>query len=75
MKRTNIVLDEDLLEEATRISGEKTYSATVNLALRELIRLRKIQGLPEFFGSGIWEGDLAEMRGDARSGAAQAGGR
>jgi Arc/MetJ family transcription regulator len=75
MKRTNIVLDEDLLEEATRISGEKTYSATVNLALRELIRLRKIQGLPEFFGSGIWEGDLSEMRGDARSGAAQRGGR
>jgi hypothetical protein len=26
MKRTNLVLDERLLEEATRLAGEKTYS-------------------------------------------------
>jgi len=75
MKRANVVLDEDLLEEATRISGEKTYSGTVNLALRELIRVRKIQELKEFFGSGIWEGDLAEMRGELKANAARTGQR
>jgi Arc/MetJ family transcription regulator len=38
MKRTNLVLDEDLLEEATRLSGERTYSKTVERALNEMVR-------------------------------------
>lgn len=64
MKRTNLVLDGDLLLEATRVLGAKTYSAAVNTALQELIRVKKIQTLPQFFGSGLWNGDLAEMRED-----------
>lgn len=64
MKRTNLVLDGDLLEQATRSLGAKTYSATVNLALAEVLRLRKIQSLPRFFGQGLWQGDLPEMRED-----------
>ena len=64
MKRTNLVLDERLLSEATRVLGAKTYSGAVNTALEEVIRLKKIQGLSQFFGSGVWEGDLAEMRED-----------
>ena len=64
MKRTNLVLDPQALEEAVRVLGVKTYSAAVNLALREIVRIRKVQGLRQFFGSGLWEGDLAEMRGD-----------
>jgi len=58
------VLDDQLLEQATRILGAKTYSAAVNTALEEVIRLKKIQSLPRFFGTGIWEGDLASMRED-----------
>ena len=64
MRRTNLVLDEHLLDEATRVLGAKTYSAAVNTALEEVIRLKKIQKLPEFFGTGIWQGNLAEMRED-----------
>lgn len=64
MRRTNLVLDEHLLDEATRALGAKTYSAAVNTALEEVIRLKKIQRVPEFFGRGIWEGDLAAMRED-----------
>ena len=64
MRRTNLVLDEQLLEQATRILGAKTYSAAVNTALEEVIRLKKIQQIPGFFGTGIWQGDLAEMRAD-----------
>jgi Arc/MetJ family transcription regulator len=37
MKRTNLVLDEKLLEEATRLSAQRTYSKTVNLALAEFV--------------------------------------
>src|SRR5208282_2934061 len=60
MKRTNLVLDAQILEEATRVLGVKTYSATVNQALAEVIRIRKIQSLPSFFGNRLWEGELAE---------------
>ena len=64
MKRTNLVLDESLLVHATQVLAAKTYSAAVNIALQEVIRLRKIQSIPQAFGSGIWEGDLSQMRED-----------
>ena len=64
MKRTNLVLDEQVLEEATRLTGEKTYSATVQRALKELVRRAKAQQILELQGSGLWEGDLSEMRSD-----------
>jgi hypothetical protein len=66
MKRTNLVLDERLLVEATQILAAKTYSAAVNTALEEVIRMRKIQSIPHFFGAGIWEGDLYQMRDDGQ---------
>ena len=66
MRRTNLVLDENLLDEATRVLGVKTYSAAVNLALAETLRVKKILELPSFFGSGLWEGDLSAMREDRR---------
>jgi Arc/MetJ family transcription regulator len=64
MKRTNLVLDEQLLKDATKILGAKTYSAAVNTALEEAIRTRRVKSLSRFFGSGIWEGRLEEMRRD-----------
>lgn len=64
MKRTNLVLDEHLLEEAVQALGVKTYSAAVNLALAEAIRVKKVQGLRQFFGQNLWKGNLAEMRED-----------
>lgn len=65
MKRTNLVLDAALLEEATRLSGEKTYSAAVQKALRDFVARAKARQILELRGSGSWEGDLAEMRRDA----------
>jgi len=41
LRRANLVLDERLLEEATRALGAKTDSAAVNTALAEVIRLEK----------------------------------
>ena len=64
LRRANLVLDERLLEEATRALGAKTDSAAVKTALAEVIRWKKIQTLPSFFGSGIWEADLPAMRED-----------
>lgn len=64
MKRTNLVLDAELLDRATHVLGVKTYSAAVNMALKEIIRMRQIQSIPRFFGQGLWQGDLGEMRQD-----------
>ncbi|MBI2922241.1 MAG: type II toxin-antitoxin system VapB family antitoxin [Planctomycetes bacterium] len=64
MKRTNLVLSEDLLEEATRLSGEKTYSGAVNMALREFIRRIRARRILSLQGSGLWQGDLPAMRSD-----------
>ena len=63
VKRRNLVLDERLLAEALQVLGAKTSSAAVNTALEEVIR-RKIQSIPHFFGSGIWQGGLSQMRED-----------
>lgn len=64
MKRTNLVLDEQLLREAMRLSGEPTYSRTVERALAELVRLIRAGRILELAGSGLWEGELGDMRGD-----------
>ena len=65
MKRTNVVLDEELLEEAVRVSGERTYARTIERALQELVRRAKARGIEQLAGSGLWTGSLSHMRGDA----------
>lgn len=67
MKRTNLVLDEQILEEATRLSGDKTYSATVQRALKEFVRRARAQQILELRGSGLWDGQLSDMRRDSPS--------
>jgi Arc/MetJ family transcription regulator len=64
MKRTNLVLDEQLLEEVTRVSGERTYSRAVTRAIEDYVRRYRAGRILELAGSGLWEGDLSEMRGD-----------
>lgn len=64
MRRTNLVLHEQILEEATRLSGEKTYSAAVMRALEEFVRRAKARQILELRGSGLWEGELGAMRRD-----------
>ncbi len=64
MKRANLVLREDLLEEAVRLSGERTYSRAVERALEDFVRRVKARQILELAGSGTWEGNLTEMRDD-----------
>ena len=64
MKRTNLVLDEQLLEEAVRVSGERTYSAAVERALEEFVRRAKANGILTLAGSGLWQGNLSVARED-----------
>ena len=64
MKRTNVVLDEHLLEEAVRVSGERTYARTIERALEEMVRRAKAYSIDQLAGSGLWVGNLSEMRND-----------
>jgi Arc/MetJ family transcription regulator len=66
MKRTNLVLDEHILDEARRLAGERTSSGVVNLALRDLVRRIKARRILDLAGSGLWEGNLSDMRDDQR---------
>jgi hypothetical protein len=67
MKRTNLVIREELLEEAVRLSGERTYSRTVERALEDFVRRVKARRILELAGTGFWEGDLAVVREDRAS--------
>jgi len=73
MKRTNVVLDEDLLEKARRVTGEKTYSGTITKALQEYVRKHDLrEALAEFEAEAIkgnffWPGYLEEIRPNAYS--------
>jgi Arc/MetJ family transcription regulator len=63
--RTNIVIDDKLMEEALRTTGLKTKREAVELGLRTLIRLRQQETIRTFRGKLHWEGDLEEMRTDS----------
>jgi Arc/MetJ family transcription regulator len=75
MKRTNLVLNEDLLDEAVRLSGERTYSRAVERALTDFVRRAKARQILELTGSGTWEGDLQVMRADRPRGKVKRGSR
>jgi hypothetical protein len=64
MRRMGLVVRAGLLKEAKRALGVRSYSAAVYLALEEVLKIRRIQSLPQFFGQGVWKGNLAEMRED-----------
>ena len=64
MKRTTLVLNEQILEEAQKLSGERTYSRTVQIALEDFVRRAKARRILSLKGVGSWKGDLSEMRED-----------
>ena len=62
MVRTNIKIDEVLIEEAKASSKLTTKKAIINEALVQYVaRLRRMQML-ELRGKVKWEGDLEQMR-------------
>ncbi len=64
--RTNIVLDENLIERAQKLTGIKTKREVVQEALRALILLREQAEIRSLRGQLKWEGNLDEQR-QARS--------
>ncbi len=62
MKRTNVVLDDRLVEDCLQATGIKTRRALIDHALRELLRHESQTKILELKGKIHWEGDLDEWR-------------
>ena len=62
MGRTNIVIDDELMETCLRTTGFKTKKSLVDYALREVLRHEKQAKLLQLKGKIDWEGDLSRMR-------------
>lgn len=60
--RTNIVIDDELMQEALKVSGCKTKREAVETGLRLLVRLKRRQAIKRYKGKLKWEGDLGELR-------------
>lgn len=61
--RTNIEIDDELMEAALSLSGARTKREVVEQALTTLVRLKEQEQLRELRGKLVWEDDLERMRG------------
>jgi Arc/MetJ family transcription regulator len=62
--RTNIVIDDELMEAVLKATGIKTKREAVEEALKTLLRLKAQEEILKYRGKLHWEGDLDEMRRD-----------
>ncbi len=62
--RTNIVIDDELMDKAISLSNGKTKKAIVDEALRLLVKFKKQFKIRELRGKLNWDGDLDQMRTD-----------
>ena len=60
--RTNIDIDEELIQEAMKLTGITTKKAAVEEALKRMVSLKKQERIKELRGKFKWEGNLDEMR-------------
>lgn len=62
--RTNVVIDDDLMNSALKLSGFKTKKATIEEGLRLLVEIKRQSKIKDFRGKLSWTGNLDEMRTD-----------
>lgn len=62
--RTNIVIDDKLMDEALKVSGAKTKREAVELGLRTLLQLDRQREIRQLRGKVAWQGDLDALRKD-----------
>ena len=60
--RTNIEIDDQLMNDTLKLTGIKTKREAVELGLKTLLRLRKQEQIKRFRGKLDWQGDLNAMR-------------
>ena len=62
--RTNIVIDDELMDATLKATGIKTKREAVEQGLRTLLRLKQQTELRKLRGKYEWVGDLDAMRRD-----------
>ncbi len=62
--RTNIVIDDDLMNDALKLSGARTKREAVEMGLKALIKLKQQENIRRYRGKLHWDGNLDEMRKD-----------
>jgi Arc/MetJ family transcription regulator len=62
MIRTNIELEEKMIDEAMKLTKIKTKKALVNYAVEDLVRKLKRKNVLELEGRIKWTSSLAEIR-------------
>ncbi len=62
--RTNVVIDDDLMLNALKISGLKTKKDAIEAGLRLLVKFNRQERTKAFRGKLKWIGNLDEMRKD-----------
>ncbi len=62
MARTNVVLDEEILAQAKKLTGIKVTRQVLDYALRELVQRGRQRDILKLRGKIDWQGDLSEMR-------------
>ncbi|WP_374563369.1 type II toxin-antitoxin system VapB family antitoxin [Nitrosomonas sp.] len=62
--RTNIVIDDQLMNEVIKLTGAKTKKEAVELGLLTLIRIKKQEKIRQYRGKLDWDGNLDDMRTD-----------
>ena len=60
--RTNIIIDDSLMEKAIKLGGMKTKKEVVEEGLKLLIRLKRQKRIRSLRGKINWEGNLDELR-------------
>lgn len=62
--RTNVVIDDDLMRTALKLSGLKTKKDAIEEGLKLLVQRSRQAKVREFRGKLKWQGSLDEMRRD-----------
>ena len=62
--RTNIVIDDKLMQQALTLSDHKTKKAVIEEALRLLVHFKSQNKIRQLRGDLFWDGDLNKMRTD-----------
>jgi len=60
--RTNIVLDDNLINQARKLSGIKTKREVIHEALRIFVQIQEQSRIKSLRGKLHWEGDINELR-------------
>ena len=62
--RTNVIINDELMASALKVSGLKTKKTAIEEGLKLLVQVQSQKAIKNFRGKLKWSGNLDEMRTD-----------